>query len=530
MTNFPRTLCLLMLCAFLGIALLSGCGGGSGGGGGSSSFAGGGGAPGQPTPTPPTQPTGGILLKLPFTSNKGYVNLKVNEIKVKQNREATRVVPLDLHHYEVNVYKYGTTVKLADTVTVQKPSDSSLATITIEKMPVEKVTVSVKGYYENGELLTDNEIEVVIIENATEEITLDPSPIKDWVVIWRGSTAKRADREISLQGVFFVDPNNGWIVGGARTITPLAYSGFILHTNDGGATWTEQNCGFSGELRDVYFIDLNNGWATGMEIRLVNSPNSGPQAWPVGSIFLRTSDGGVTWVRQVHHDNNIETAPPPFISYGKIQMIDDKHGWACGDMCVAYTDDGENWYATKGARSNPTIGPLVSISSMHFLDADKGYFLNTSGEVYFTSDGLRTDPVRRGGGLSGGGADIFFVDENVGWTVGQGNPGPGLTAKIWHTTDGGNNWAEQSNINFGQGPPGLMVGYEQVFFTDAQRGWIAGWFGLILHTIDGGNTWNIQSSDSQNQILGIFMIDENTGFTIDTLQQIMQYSHNAATQ
>src|SRR5437016_4900893 len=74
-----------------------------------------------------------------------------------------------------------------------------------------------------------------------------------------------------LPGRLSADPN-GWAVG---------FGGTILHTSDGGATWSGQDSGTSNELLGVQFTDALTGWAVGA----------------VGTI-LHTSDGGATWSGQ----------------------------------------------------------------------------------------------------------------------------------------------------------------------------------------------------------------------------------------
>ena len=48
--------------------------------------------------------------------------------------------------------------------------------------------------------------------------------------------------------------DDGWIVGD---------QGVILHTTDGGATWTPQTSGVTDDLAGVTFVDAQHGWAVG---------------------------------------------------------------------------------------------------------------------------------------------------------------------------------------------------------------------------------------------------------------------------
>ena len=53
-----------------------------------------------------------------------------------------------------------------------------------------------------------------------------------------------------LLAVTFTDSNTGTIVG---------TDGIILHTTNGGETWTKQSSGTTNHLRGVYFTDANTG-------------------------------------------------------------------------------------------------------------------------------------------------------------------------------------------------------------------------------------------------------------------------------
>ncbi|MCL4183133.1 MAG: glycosyl hydrolase [Burkholderiaceae bacterium] len=75
----------------------------------------------------------------------------------------------------------------------------------------------------------------------------------------------------TLTAVSFVDARNGWAVG---------HWGVILHTADGGETWTLQREDTASDqpLFSVWFKDARTGYAVGL--------------W---SLMLRTVDGGRTW-------------------------------------------------------------------------------------------------------------------------------------------------------------------------------------------------------------------------------------------
>jgi photosystem II stability/assembly factor-like uncharacterized protein len=77
--------------------------------------------------------------------------------------------------------------------------------------------------------------------------------------------------ELTLNSIFFLDENYGWVVG---------RSGRLAKTTDGGRSWKKINeIRPEFKMRDCAFTDRDHGWAVGDN----------------GSI-LYTPDGGVTWL------------------------------------------------------------------------------------------------------------------------------------------------------------------------------------------------------------------------------------------
>lgn len=97
--------------------------------------------------------------------------------------------------------------------------------------------------------------------------------------------------------------------------------------------------------------------------------------------------------------------------------------------------------------------------------------------------------------------DVFFIDADTGWIVGD-------NGRIARTDDKGANWYSQHyNYNYD---------LRSVFFINSNKGWAVGTHGKILHTQDGGNSWTNQNSTVGDQtgrvIEGIRFIDENNGY------------------
>jgi photosystem II stability/assembly factor-like uncharacterized protein len=283
-----------------------------------------------------------------------------------------------------------------------------------------------------------------------EMLKADPKLQKKLADCWPKSQ-KEAE---FYHGIDFVDPRRGWVVG---------WSGRILHTQDGGATWTEQASTTRWPLAAVDFIDKNVGWAAGHH-----------------GILLSTRDGGVNWRGYA--------IPGRYGSYATLSCVPPGRCWAAGDQ-RSYVSFGSQLVFTKGAggkrwtrQKTPAKGRIKSI---HFLDERMGWAVSAKGEIIGTQDGGNHWEL-----LARRSADyfwsVYFVDAKHGWIVGK-------NSRILHSGDGGRSWADQSeNVHL---PPGVKKADARlhvVRFATPKKGWAAGLKGLILATNDGGRTWFTQ--------------------------------------
>ena len=108
---------------------------------------------------------------------------------------------------------------------------------------------------------------------------------------------------------------------------------------------------------------------------------------------------------------------------------------------------------------------------------------------------------------------VFFLDEHVGWVIGDSVEIRGPTEIVHHplllsTDDGGQNWS--ASILAGAYQKGL----KDICFCDSHHGWIVGTSGLILRTTDGGNAWLRQHSYTLNDLEAGHFIDANRGWIV----------------
>lgn len=98
---------------------------------------------------------------------------------------------------------------------------------------------------------------------------------------WKVRYATRGGHWCSMA---FADASYGWLVGSG---------GLILATSGGGTTWQRQFSGTKLDLTAVAFADATHGLVAGRRAK-GDDPMS---ARFIGSIVLRTTDGGVTWTK-----------------------------------------------------------------------------------------------------------------------------------------------------------------------------------------------------------------------------------------
>ncbi|MFZ5518084.1 MAG: YCF48-related protein [Candidatus Zhuqueibacterota bacterium] len=210
--------------------------------------------------------------------------------------------------------------------------------------------------------------------------------------------------------------------------------------------------------------------------------------------------------------------------------------------------------ASKGAWAyqNPLNGKGNS-RAVHFVDAQTGWMVNNYGEIRKTTDGGAVWFIQHD--INFELTDIFFINSQIGWTVGASFSGSNPQAPILKTTDGGTSWILQStsaahrlwSVYFVSDQVGWAVGinsdykdiilrtcdggltwnvqktesssnetYNSVHFVDAQTGWVVGWNSgnpdIILKTTDGGASWNSQTTSANSGLQSVFFIDTQTGW------------------
>jgi photosystem II stability/assembly factor-like uncharacterized protein len=89
-----------------------------------------------------------------------------------------------------------------------------------------------------------------------------------------------------------------------------------------------------------------------------------------------------------------------------------------------------------------------------------------------------------------------------------------LSLIIFYLLPPGNSIAQTEREEWRQIPSPTDKTLRNLYFIDAQTGWVAGEDGTIIHTSNGGDDWIVQNSNVHTFIVDIFFINENIGWAI----------------
>lgn len=181
--------------------------------------------------------------------------------------------------------------------------------------------------------------------------------------------------------------------------------GFLLKSDDNGATWFNVLLPFDVYLRATFFIDANKGYATG-----------------INGEVLYTADGGQHWDLRGN---------PFFTSPAALWFWDENNGIACDEFggVVKTIDGGRSWYGVDTG----LIGNFNEYVGLTFADTQTGLLISRT-NLYKSDDGGESwYPVS--GIIGDNFNEVAFTGAGTAYVIG------GFSSnEIWTSTNGGISW------------------------------------------------------------------------------------------
>jgi photosystem II stability/assembly factor-like uncharacterized protein len=265
-------------------------------------------------------------------------------------------------------------------------------------------------------------------------------------------------------------------------IVAVGQRGHIVVSSDNGATWKQSPVPVSSDLTAVYFVDAREGWAAGHD-----------------GVILHTADGGDTWTLQLNgrtvNDLLVKAmeakvaqepasedakkllaeaqrykeqgADKPFLD---VWFADAKNGYAVGayNLIFRTSDGGATWESWFDRTDNPKFFNLYSIRP-----AGRDVYIAGEGGILLKLDRTAQRFKAQTSGYNG---SFFGVAE-----AGTAAIAFGLRGNAYRTDDGGATWAKVET-----GLPGAITAAAR---TSQGALLLADVGGRVVRSTDGGRTF-----------------------------------------
>jgi photosystem II stability/assembly factor-like uncharacterized protein len=306
-----------------------------------------------------------------------------------------------------------------------------------------------------------------------------------WIKVKSGTTK-------NLMSVCFPTKTTGYTVGGDIT---SYVSGVILKTSDAGTTWTTLTTDSTNFYTSVFFPDSLTGFVTGFDSNFLG-------------IILKTLNGGLTW-NPVYIGNANKLLAVYFTGTNT--------GYTAGQSgTILKTTNGGNLWSVQAS------GTSLDLHSVYFRNADTGYIVGgIEPHPYMSTVGVILMTVNGGAVWTGSGNEyapdynsVYFTDANTGYAAGIYSRyyGGGIydnESAIGETINGGTSWGWGNVSN-----ESTTTTLNSVYFTDINKGYLAGGSGTIYKTADGGLYWASQVSGTSSDLYSIYFTEDSTGYVV----------------
>lgn len=246
---------------------------------------------------------------------------------------------------------------------------------------------------------------------------------------------------------------------------------FTLSYSQSNSQWINLNLGNGFNIFDFSFPNSQTGYISGY-----------------GGLFKKTTNGGANWI-----DMSFSTTQ---FNLNAVHFFNANTGLLASDSDTIYrTVNGtQNW--------SEKIYIGIHVFDFQFFDSLIGYASGNNRFAKTTNGGLNwtVSTIQSSG-------QIYFLNQNTGWTLSNISAG----SNILKTTNAGANWQIQHSTS------DFRIIYD-IFFLDENTGYTSGYRHNILKTTNGGINWTSQNDESSaNGLYSIYFINTNTGWAVGDL-------------
>lgn len=287
--------------------------------------------------------------------------------------------------------------------------------------------------------------------------------------VWTRVSFNLESANLELRDVKFINATYGWIVG--KNGTGL-YGGIVLHTRDGGQSWSLQMYNISQYFRQIAIIDNHIIWTTGL-----------------GRAFY-SLDYGLNWNSSVVVDGES--------GLSTIAFINSTHGWTATMGTLYHTNNsGQTWQSVPGwtfSDDHPR--------EIRFLSSTEAWAIGYNG-IYHTDDSCLTWEQK----YSHGGWALSLINTQEAWAVDDD--------MLAHMVDG-ETWTEQPLPRITPFPLSAPPYFSDIIFVDRNNGWIVGSETAVMYTPNGGYDWYEQSSQIEpiSRLMAVDFINATHGWAV----------------
>lgn len=145
-------------------------------------------------------------------------------------------------------------------------------------------------------------------------------------------------------------------------------------------------------------------------------------------------------------------------------------------LCISFAITQQHWSISNSPTS-------FNLSEVFFTDSLTGWIGGDSGLIFRTTNSGNSWE-KQVSGVTTKFVDIFFLNKNFGWALTWTSDSPPFRTQILKTTDGGIHWVVRDF-------PQENIFMNDIYFRDAENGWMGGHDGALSKTTNGGNDWRI---------------------------------------